>query len=174
MMADGEEWCSQVQEKIEAAHGYHELGLHHDAWTVLDDLPPEDKAHPLVVMLRLDILIALDRWDDAVALGTGACRQWPIIDGFFLKTATALMELQDYQKAKLLLLAGPESLHQKAIYWYDLACCQCRTGEVEEAKKSLTKCFSREEVLRMRAPYDPDLEAIWESLGEPPHPRHKG
>lgn len=163
-MDTGQEWCSQVREKIEAAHGFHELGLHHDAWTVLDDLPPEDKAHPLVLLLRLDILLGMDRWDDAVALGTGACRQWPVIDGFFLKTTTALIELHEYQKAKDLLLAGPESLQQKAPYWYDLACCQCRTGEVEQAKKSLTECFDRDEVLRMRALYDPDLEAIWESL----------
>lgn len=163
-MPDGQEWSQAVREKIEAAHGYHELELHVDAWKVLDDLPAEDKAHPLVVLLRLDILLALDRWDDAVALGTGACRQWPVIDGFFLKTTTALLELKDYQKAKDLLLAGPESLQQKAVYWYDLACCQCMTGEVEQAKRSLIECFNREEVLRMRALYDPDLEAIWESL----------
>jgi hypothetical protein len=50
-----------------------------------------------------------------------------VIDGFFLKTTTALIELKDYQKAKDLLLAGPESLQQQAIYWYDLACCQCMT-----------------------------------------------
>ena len=163
-MSDEPAWIQSVREKIEAAHGFHELGLHHDAWTVLDDLAPDYKAHPLVVLLRLDILIALDRWDDVVALGTGACRQWPIIDGFFLKTATALIELHDHQKAKLLLVAGPDSLQQKAIYWYDLACCQCKTGELEEAKKSLTECFNREEELRMRALYDSDLERIWESL----------
>ena len=164
-MADGQEWNREVREKMEAAHGFHELGLHTDAWTVLDDLPPEDKAHPLVVLLRLEILLALDRWEDAVALGTGACRQWPVIDGFFLKTSTALIELKDYQKAKDLFLAGPESLQQKAIYWYDLACCQCRTGEAEKAKKSITECFERDEILRMRALYDPDLEPIWQALG---------
>jgi predicted Zn-dependent protease len=149
---------------MEAAHGFHELGMYDDAWTVLDDLPPEDKSHPLVVLLRMDILLGLERWDDAVALGTGACRQWPVIDGFFLKTVTALMELHDYRKAKALLLAGPESLHQKAAYWYDLACCQCRTGEIEEAKKSIVECFELDKILRMRALYDPDLEGIWESL----------
>ena len=163
-MPDGEKWNKEVRERMEAAHGFHELGMHNDAWAALDNLPPEDKAHPLVVLLRLDILLALERWDDAVALGTGACRQWPIIDGFFLKTTTALMELNEHQKAMHLLLAGPESLHQKAGYWYDLACCQCRLGEVEEAKKSIGQCFERDEILRMRSLYDPDLEAIWDSL----------
>ena len=163
-MTDGPKWIQSVREKIEAAHGFHELGMHTDAWTVLDDLPPEDKAHPLVVLLRLDILLGMDRWDDAVALGTGACRQWPVVDGFFFKTVTALIELHEYQQAKDLLLAGPESLQQKAPYWYDLACCQCRTGELEGAKKSIVECFERDQVLRMRALDDPDLESLWESL----------
>jgi predicted Zn-dependent protease len=126
--------------------------------------PQKTKLIPLGVLLRLEILLSLERWDDAVALGTGACRQWPVIDGFFLKTVTALIELRDHQKAKDLLLASPESLQQKAAYWYDLACYQCRTGEIEEAKKSITECFNRDEILRMRALYDPDLEPIWESV----------
>ena len=163
-MPDGEKWAQGVREKMEPAHGYYELGMFDDAWKTLDDLPPEDKKHPLVVLLRLDVLIGLDRLDEAIALGTGACRQWPVIDGFFLKTATALIDLKDYPKAKDLLLAGPESLHQKATYWYDLACCQCRTGEVEEAKKSLKECFERSEAFRLRALYDPELEDIWNCL----------
>ncbi len=149
---------------MEPAHGYYELGMYEDAWTTLDNLPPDEKAHPLIVLLRLDILLGLNRLDDAIALGTSACRQWPVIDGFFLKTATALIDLKDYPRAKDLLLAGPESLHQKAIYWYDLACCQCRTGEVEEAKKSIKECFERSEAFRLRALYDTDLEPLWESL----------
>jgi predicted Zn-dependent protease len=122
-MPEAQKEIEEVRRRMEPAHGFHELGLHNDAWTALDDLPPEDKAHPLVVMLRLDILLALHRLDDAVVLGTGACRQWPIIDGFFFKTATALIDLSDHQKAKDLLLAGPPSLQQKAVYWYDLARC---------------------------------------------------
>ena len=35
--------------KRETAHGFYELGMHNDAWTVLDELPPEDKAHRLDV-----------------------------------------------------------------------------------------------------------------------------
>jgi hypothetical protein len=88
----------------------------------------------------------------------------PVIDAFFFKTATALIELHEYPEAKDFLLSGPESLHQRALYWYDLACCQCQTGEVEEAKKSLVQSFERDEILRMRALYDADLEAIWDSL----------
>lgn len=160
-MADEKECSAEVYAAMEPAKGFFDLGMFNDAWAALDDLPPEDKAHPLVALLRLDILLALDRWDDAIALGTGACHQWPIIDGFFLKTVTALMELRDYEKGRDLLLAGPESLQQKAAYWYDLACCQCSLGELERAKKSISKCFDLDKGLRMRALYDLDLEALW-------------
>ena len=37
-MASGQEWNKEVREKMEAAHGFHELGMHNDAWTTLDDL----------------------------------------------------------------------------------------------------------------------------------------
>jgi peptidoglycan/xylan/chitin deacetylase (PgdA/CDA1 family) len=39
-MVDGPEWNQKVREKMEAAHGFHELGMHDDAWVVLDDMPP--------------------------------------------------------------------------------------------------------------------------------------
>ncbi len=48
--------------------------MHNEAWAALDALPVEDAAHSLTITLRLDILLALDRVDDVVALGTGACR----------------------------------------------------------------------------------------------------
>jgi predicted Zn-dependent protease len=163
-MIDGQERSLQIDERMEPAHGFHELGMHEEAWIALDDLSPEDKAHPNVILLRLDILLALHRLDDAVALGTGACRQWPAMDEFFLKTATALIDLSDHGKAKDLLLAGPPSIQRHAVYWYDLACCQCKLGEVDGAKKSISECFNLDKKRRMQALHNPDLEAVWVSL----------
>jgi len=42
-MADGPEWNAAVREKMEAAHGFHELGMHDDARKVLDDLARHDR-----------------------------------------------------------------------------------------------------------------------------------
>jgi predicted Zn-dependent protease len=164
-MADGEECNQVVREKMAPAHGYHELGMHEDAWKTLDNLPPEDKADPIVILLRLDILLALHRLEDAVALGTGACRQWPTMASFFVKTVAALMELNDHEKAKDLLLAGPPSLQQKAAYWYNLARCHGRLGDVDRGRKCLWECINRDKNFRAKALDDPDLEPVWKSLG---------
>ncbi len=59
-----------------------------------------------------------------------------------------------------LLGAGPASLRAKAAYWYDMARCQARAGDVDLAKKSLTKCFNRDKGFRMRALDEPDLNAV--------------
>jgi predicted Zn-dependent protease len=163
-MADGQERNLEIRDAMQSAQGFYDLGMLTESWTALDDLPSEDKAHSLVIMLRLDILLALHRLDDAVALGTGACRQWPTGNEFFLKTASALIDLTDHQKAKDLLLAGPSSLQENATYWYDLARCYGRLGEVDQGRKCLWECINRDKSFRERALDDPDLEDIWESL----------
>lgn len=33
-IADGQEWIKEVREKMGAAHGFRELRMHNDAWTV--------------------------------------------------------------------------------------------------------------------------------------------
>ncbi len=149
---------------MEPAQGFFDLGLYHEAWAALDELPLPNAAHPLTISLRLDILLALHRLDDAVSLGTGSCRAWPQTGGFFLKTASALMGLNDHLKAKALLLAAPLSVRDNATYWYDLARCQGRNGEIERAKSSLKECFGRDKKLRSRALDEPDLEAVWASF----------
>lgn len=153
-----------ISHALEAAQGFYDLGLFNDAWAALDELPVEDAAHSQTIALRLDILLAMDRVDDAIALGTGACRIWPQKEAFFLKTAAALMILDDHDKAKGLLWAAPLSLRSRAEYWYDLARCQARTGELEAAKKSLEECIRKDKEFRSRALDDPDLEAMWNTF----------
>jgi len=163
-MASGQEHNLHVRAVMEPAQGFLDLGMFDDAWKALDDLLPEDKAHPLVVLLRMDILMGLRRFDDAVAIGTGACRQWPVLDGFFVKTVSALINLADYEKAKEMLLTGPESLHQKAAYWFDLSRCHCRLREFDLAKKSISECIGRDAKYKQRVLDATDLEAVWNSL----------
>jgi uncharacterized protein HemY len=51
-----------------AAHGYWELGMHQDAWDELEILPPEERAAPEVLLLRLQILQGTKRWEPAAEL----------------------------------------------------------------------------------------------------------
>jgi predicted Zn-dependent protease len=163
-MADSPKRNHAVHAALEPAQGFYDLGLYYDAWNALDELPIEDAGHSMTIALRLDILIALDRVADAVALGSGACRIWPQNEAFFCKTAAALIALDDHEKAKNLLWAAPLSLRSRAAYWYDLGRCQARTGEIEAAMKSIQECIQKDKAYRTRALDDADLEAVWKSL----------
>ena len=147
------------------AEGYYELGLYVDAWEQLDKLPVEDLAEADILSFRLTLLLALNRWDDAIALGVGCCRAFPTREEFFLRTADALVRLADYEKATALLKRAPESLSAQAEYHYMLARCASLAGQVEDAKKALHDCFKRDKFQRQRALDDPDLAAVWNALG---------
>jgi len=111
---------------LDPARGYFELGLYEDAWMELDKLAPKETAHPQALLLRLEILLALHRWEDAIAMGVGCCKQWRKYDGFLLKTASAMMSYGDWHHAYGLLKNGPESLHELPEYHYTIARCASR------------------------------------------------
>lgn len=146
------------------AEGYLELGLYDDAWAELDKLGPGGGADPDVSILRLDILLGLNRWEDAVALGIGCCRDWQNHDGIFLRTASALAGLEDFGKALELLRNAPEELQQKPEYHYLVARCASRAGRIADAKLALRECFNRDRSYRQRGLDDPDLQPVWNSL----------
>jgi predicted Zn-dependent protease len=152
------------QDAFTQAEGFFELGLFHDAWEELDKLETETKSQPGVLRLRLEILIGLGRWDDAVALGVGCCRNWRDHPEFFIKTAAALMRLDEHAKAMDLLKHGPPALHEDAEYHYALARCASQLGNIGDAKLALQECFDRDKSYRHRGLDDPDLQPVWLSL----------
>jgi len=52
-----------------------------------------------------------------------------------------------------------------AIFHYNLACYDCRLGEVEVAKARLRYAIKLEGRFRVLALNDEDLKPIWDSLG---------
>jgi len=147
---------------LDPARGYFELGLYEDAWKELDKLEPKATAHPETLLLRLDILLALHRWEDAIALGAGCCQSWRKYDDFFLKTASALIGFGDWHNAYGLLKNAPKSLHASPEYHFTLARCASRQGLINDAEIALQACFDRDKSYRQRGLDDPDLERVWE------------
>lgn len=145
------------------AEGFLEIGQHREAWEELEKLPDAARAHPDVLLLRMDILLAMERWEDAVVLGAGCCMNWRTHDAFFLRTADALMHLKDDENALVVLKSAPESLQAKPEFHYAIAKCAASIGLVSDAKKALQECFSLDKSYRQRALDELDLQAVWES-----------
>jgi tetratricopeptide (TPR) repeat protein len=154
---------------LRPAQGFIDLRMFQAAWKTLDDLEPSARAHPETSMLRLEILLAQDKWDEAAALGAGYCQDWPTQGDFFQKTAKVLIKLADYEKALFLLRSAPRSLQQEEEYHYTVASCACRAGRLEEAKAALGECFKRDgsSCFWHMAMTDPIFEPIRQSIERP-------
>ena len=56
------------------------------------------------------------------------------------------------------------SIRDTALYFYNLACYEAQLGNLDEAKRLLKDCFSKDPQYREESMDDPDLEPVWISL----------
>ena len=63
-------------EHLTAAYGYHELGMHQDAWDELENMPPQDRPRLEVILMRLSIFQAMRKWEMGAEIARGAARTY--------------------------------------------------------------------------------------------------
>ncbi len=63
---------SLMVKRLNAAEGFLQLGMPEDGWNELEEIEPELRHLPDVMVLRVDILNALKRWEAATIIGQGA------------------------------------------------------------------------------------------------------
>jgi tetratricopeptide (TPR) repeat protein len=79
---------------------------------------------------------------------------------FFVNSAFCLHELGQTAEARELLLGGPDSLRERPLYHYNLACYEARLGDLGEARRRLARAVELRPGLAERAATDPDLGAL--------------
>jgi len=141
--------------------GYVDLGMWQEANDELETLPNEFKTRQEVLSARLELLMAMHRWEDGANLAQSLCKLWPNHNEFYVRTAFCLHELKRTVDAKAVLVNGPEQLKDEAVYFYNMACYEAQLGNVKEAKRHLSVCFRMEKKFKAEALEDPDLEPVW-------------
>jgi predicted Zn-dependent protease len=142
--------------------GYLDLGMFDDANEELESLPKEHKTRPEVLSARLELLMAMKRWEDGALLAQSLSKLWPNYHEFYLRTAFCLHELKRTADARAILLNGPETLKDEAVYHYNLACYEAQLGQVTKAKQHLSTCFKMEKRFKEEALEEP----VWSSVGD--------
>ena len=149
-----------LQRRILAAQGYHELGLWQAAWSELDTLDAPSQNRPDVIEMRVLILIHEKRWKDALQLSRQLSEMAPQEEAGWIHSAFCQHELGHTQEAVQTLLASPSSLQKKAIFHYNLACYTCALGKLDEARAALARSFALDKGFRDFARSDRDLEPL--------------
>jgi len=162
---------------LQAALGYLELGMHHDAWDELEALPPELRADDTVSELRISIYEAMEKWEPARVVAESLARRCPDNPRWWILWAYSLRREKSVADARAVLMEAAVIHPDFALIHYNLACYSCVEGAVPGATSLLKKAFSMNQDLRMTALDDRDLDPIFGGASAegtptlvPPHP----
>jgi predicted Zn-dependent protease len=151
----------QVASIVTAAIGFCELGMWQDAWDELDTLPPEQRARPDALRIRLEIFTALERWDLAAILAEGMIERGETSRTTWLQGGKAIRASRGPEAAKAFLLRGTEHLRRDGGFHYAMAQIDYQLGDMDATKFRLSLAFSLDPKLKAVAMGDADLYPIW-------------
>ena len=153
----------------EAAEGWYGLGDFNSALAELDQVSASAQKHPVVLMVRCEILEGQKRWTEVLPLAESLWKKRPDLPDTWIKRSFALHELKRTQEAYAHLLPAAKLFPKQWLVAYNLACYACQLGELDEAKKHLKKAIKlggKAEGVRQEALHDPDLHPIRELIAK--------
>ena len=153
------------QQHWQAAVGYVELGMFHDANDQLEKIDPFNRAAPEVLAVRLAIYRGLEKWELMQQVAKRLKEFEPDNVQWTISLAYATRRAYSIDVAMEILLDAVAKFPKEAAIPYNLACYHCQRGEIENAKRYLRQAFEIDPNWRKAAlEDDEDLKPLWDSL----------
>ena len=152
---------------LEAAEGWLGLGNYLEANEELEKIEPKLRAHPAVLEIRYKIYSGANKWEMALGVAEGMIGMLPENSWGYFYSAFALHELKRTEEAYEVVKAVIHKFPDHQIMHYNLACYACQIGKLEDAMVLLEMAIDMKGLdIRTMALEDPDLEPLWEKIGE--------
>lgn len=145
---------------LRVASGWLELGMPDDALEELGTLRGEAGERRKVLELKLAAQMTKELWDEASQTACQLCGKAVDEPGYFLNAAFCLHEAGDTEEARKWLLRGPKSLHEMAVFHYNMACYLWVLGERERANNHLAKAIEMDDSFLETAKADKDFAGM--------------
>jgi predicted Zn-dependent protease len=154
------------QHDLVAAQGWVELGNDLEANEELEQITPENRAHPAVFEVRWQIYAKAKKWDAALDIASALVQMVPEEPLGWVHRSYCLHEMKKTEEARDNLLRVVNKFPDDPIMRYNLACYECRLGRLEQAKHWLEKAFKPggRKRIKLMALEDPDLEPLWQQM----------
>jgi tetratricopeptide (TPR) repeat protein len=146
---------------ITVAQGYLELGMYQEAWDALDEVSPERRYAPNVLLVRLEIYRSLKKWDAMASVAKHLTSALPEDPGYWITLAYAQRRYLGVEESEKTLFEALERFRENATIHYNLARCAAQLGRLDEAKMRLGIAIELDPEFREMAFEDPDLESLW-------------
>lgn len=155
-----------VSQMLTQIHGYMDLGMFGDANDAVESLPPEIKATPEVLSLRVEIFRALVSWELMREVAGHLARMNRVEPKHWLNLACATRRCRDLKAAEAVLLESLKRHVGVAVIHFNLACYCAQMGELDKARFRLLEAYTLDGNFMRLAVRDPDLEPLWKELGK--------
>lgn len=151
---------------LAAAEGWLELGNPEEAAAELARVASEQARHPAVLDLDWQIHARLREWEICLELASRLVQLAPELPSGWIHRSYALHELKRTIEARDQLLPAVAQFPEEAILTYNLACYECRLGNLGPARQWLKRTFAINQGIpaRQAAQKDPDLQALWPEI----------
>jgi Tfp pilus assembly protein PilF len=146
---------------LEAAKGSPELCVPDSAWEEIESIPAEDRAHPTVLWMRLEIYRKKQKWDGMVEIAKHLVKVEPHNPCHWVHLAWAERRAINVEKAEQTLIGALDQFPEVGTIHYNIACYCCVSGRVDEGKERLERAFELDPSLRVDALDDEDLVGVW-------------
>lgn len=147
--------------QLRSALGFLELGDPDAAWDELESIPAEERAHPVVLRMRVRIYRAKGRWMEMAEIARHLTEIEPGQPAHWTDRAWAERRHQGVTVAEKTLLEALTQFPNEGIIYYNLACYSAVDGRTDEAKSLLGKAIELDPVFKALALEDEDLKGIW-------------
>lgn len=154
---------------LQAAEGWLGLGDHLAANEELDQISPGLRAHPAVLSVRHHVYAKAKNWDGAAEIAGTLVKLVPHKLAAWIGLAySTRRKTGGGVEAKKILVEAEAKFPAHYLIRYNLACYECQLGNLREAMVWLEKAIEMagKKDIRLRALEDPDLEPLWNKIGE--------
>lgn len=149
---------------LQVAQGFCHLNEWSDALREITHLDSQASERPAARLIRLQILSALERWQEAAELAQALAAEGQRESRIFLFGALALDQCRSSTAGEHFLKLADAWLDDHPSYHYLLACFACKRDSLNEARKSLEVAIYLDPTYRELALADTDLEDLWAIL----------
>ena len=162
---------------LRAALGWIGLGNFQEANEELEKIAPQLRAHPDVLTIRYVVYAKTEKWDVAAEIAGALVKLTPEEPHAWICLAYATRRKPGggIPQAREILTQAQPKFPDYSLIPYNLACYECRLGNLETAKRWLEKAFAcgDAEGMKLMALADADLEPMRKEIAQMRVPKKK-
>jgi tetratricopeptide (TPR) repeat protein len=121
------------------ASGYLDLGMLEKAEKEFAKLPPEEHHRPEALALAGRVLMARQKWEEALKLFAIGRVLYPDTSDFYVQAAIAYEMTERVLESKKMWELVPRPIRQSGLAHFNLARCEAKLGNLRAAKRHLAK-----------------------------------